>query len=76
MASAFACAERLTGVRLTLDLLEDHGDRLATGYPPSHSLTRAVFGAADTADAVRRATVTEDPRGQSPNCGFLKLWRR
>lgn len=47
MASAFACAERLTGVRLTLDVLDDHGDWLAIGHYPLHSLTRSAFGAAE-----------------------------
>jgi len=67
MASAFACAERLTRVRLTSDLLDEHGDCFAIGHHPLHSLTRAAFWGSDTADAEPQACV-EDPRRQStPN---------
>ncbi len=72
VASAFACAERLTGVRLTADLLDDHQDWLAVGHHPCHSLPGAGPWAADTARAVR-VPCAEDLRRQSiPNRLF---WR-
>lgn len=69
MASAFACAERLTGVRLPSDVLADHGDWLAVGHHPEHLLYASVW-AADTSNA-ERLPCTCDPRRQSiPNCLF------
>ncbi|MCA1695147.1 MAG: DUF6461 domain-containing protein [Actinobacteria bacterium] len=71
MASAFACAERLTRVRLTSDLLDEHGDWLAIGHHPLHSLTSAASCAADMADAERGASLADDPHRQTiPNCRF------
>ncbi|MCA1677412.1 MAG: DUF6461 domain-containing protein, partial [Actinobacteria bacterium] len=67
MASAFACAERLTGVRLTPDLVDEHGDWLATGHHPSHSPVRAALSAADTANAERQARVEDHRRQSIPN---------
>ena len=68
MASAFACAERLTGVRLTSDLVDEHGDWLAIGHHPLHSLTSAGACATDTANAERGPYVDDDPRRHStPN---------
>jgi hypothetical protein len=68
MASAFACAERLTGVRLTPELLDDHGDWLAIGHQPAQSLLDAgSWAAVDKANTERQAC-EEDPRRRSvPN---------
>lgn len=68
MASACACAERLTGVRLMPELLEDHGDWLAIGHQPVQSLLNAnSWAAVDKANAERQAC-EEDPRRRSiPN---------
>ena len=62
MASAFACAERLTGIRLTPQLLDDHDDWLAIGHHPLDSLRDAgSWAEVDKANAERQAC-EEDPR--------------
>lgn len=68
MASAFACAERLTGIRLTPELLDDHDDWLAIGHHPLDSLRDAgSWSEVDKANAERQAC-EEDPRRRSiPN---------
>jgi uncharacterized protein DUF6461 len=68
MASAFACAERLTGIRLTPELLDDHDDWLALGHHPLLSLRDAgSWPEVDKANAEGQA-FEEDPRRRSiPN---------
>jgi hypothetical protein len=67
MAAAFACAERLTRFSFTSDLLDDHGDWIALGHNPLHSLSAAASWPPDEANAERQ--LCEDhPRRQSlPN---------
>ena len=67
MASAFACAERLTRVRLSADLLDEHGDWLAIAHHPLHSLTTAASCKADDFDGAKEAGVPS--AGQSRTRG-------
>jgi hypothetical protein len=68
MASVLACAERLTGVRLTPELLSDHDDWLAVGHHPLHSLRDAGSWAAVEKSNAERQACEEDPRRRSiPN---------
>ncbi len=60
MASAFACAERLTGFRITTDVLGDLGDWVAVGHHPLHSLPAEGSWPSDIANAERQ--VCEDDR--------------
>lgn len=50
MASAFACADRLTGFRITTDVLHDMVDPVAVGHQPLHSLPAEGSGPSDAAD--------------------------
>jgi hypothetical protein len=63
MASAFACAERLTRIRLTPALLDDHGDWIAIGHHPSHSLLGAGSWLGEGVN-VERPVCEDDARRQ------------
>ncbi len=64
MASAFACAERLTGFRVTAALLDDHGDWVAVGHHPLHALSAEPFGPPDKANTERQVC-SDDRRAQT-----------
>ena len=67
MAAALVCAERLTGLRLTPNLLDDDGDWVAVGHHPFHSLVGPGFWPMDEANA-ERLVCADDPRRRSiPN---------
>jgi hypothetical protein len=71
MASAFACAERLTGFRFTADLLDDHGDWVAVGHHPLHALSAERFWPPDKTNTERQVC-SDDRRAQiTPNRLFF-----
>lgn len=67
MASAFACAERLTRLRFTPDLLDDHADWLAIGHNPLHALPAAGSWPPDNAYAERQLCEDHPLRQTIPN---------